>query len=190
MIWHALIFSLYQTKFKSMSYPFDLPLKEYGGILKNKKYWDEGCVEWTFSPFDDKIKHLAGFVQNGGNLMDVLDGYAEDHPDWGYRMPLQGKVLDYTMRIMRGKEWHKVIMETKNYIDLRIMCFTKEELVELFTEELKRDVKFCYDHWEFTSDTEPVNDDILEKIERRHKQAHPNESVKKKIREWIRNSLW
>ena len=171
-------------------YPFDLPLKEYEGVLKNKEYWDSGCVEWTFSPFDKKIKRIAGFVQKGGNLMNVLDGYAEDHPDWGYRMQLQGKVLDYILRIMRGNEWNKVIMETKNYIDARIMCFTKEELVELFTEELKRDVIVSCDDCCFVSDREPVNDDIFEKIEQRHKQEHPNESIKEKINEWIDYTLW
>lgn len=89
---------------------------------------------------------------------------------------------------MRGKKWNNVIMETKNYIDARIMCFTKEELVELFTEELKRDVIIYDDHCEFIVDSEPINDDILEEIERRHKLAHPKESIKKRYRngrQWI-----
>ena len=174
------------------TYPFDLTLKEYKGVLKSKEYWDSGCAEWNFSPFDRKIARIAGFVQKGGNLMEVLDSYAEDHPDWGYRRFLQDKVLDYTSRIMRGKKWNDVIMETKNYIDARIMCFTKEELVELFTEELKRDVIIYDDHCEFIVDSEPINDDILEEIERRHKLAHPKESIKKKVQEWssVDYSLW
>lgn len=175
-------------------YPFNLPLKEYRGILKNKEYWDSGCAEWNFSSFDDKVARIAGFVQKGGNLMEVLDGYAEDHPDWGYRRFLQDKVLDYTLRIMRGKNWNDVIMETKDYINARIMCFTKEELVELLTEELKRDVQI-YDYsddYEFVADSKPINDDILEDIERRHKQAHPKESIKEKVEEWssVDYSLW
>jgi hypothetical protein len=78
----------------------------------------------------------------------------------------------------------------------RIKRLNKDELVELLTKELKRDVvpssemdknhKF-HEHWRLLSDDEWLSDEILDKIEYRHWRKHPEEPFSQYLR---RSEFW
>lgn len=160
----------HEQKMITMKYLEDLPLHDYAGILKNKEYWDYCSAEWHYSSLEEKIKRLATFVQRGGMLMEVLNSYADDH-DSRYRTCIQECIWDFLVRIMLGDE-KKADIRYVTWGD-RIRCLNREEIVELLTEELKRDVNGDT----IRSDVETISDDILKGIEDRHHHDHPEESL-------------
>ena len=48
--------------------PYQVPLKEYEGMMADREYWDDLGAEWIHSTLEQKLVRLAGFVQQGGNL--------------------------------------------------------------------------------------------------------------------------
>ena len=80
--------------------PFDVPLKEYEGLVCRREYWDGLGTEWGWSSVEEKIIRLAGFVQQGGNLKKIINRYAKDRDEtyyewshrpekwWGYKQYL------------------------------------------------------------------------------------------------------
>ena len=147
--------------------PYHVPLKEYEGMMANREYWDDLGAEWNWSSMVKKLVRLAGFVQFC--------------------------VLEYILKLMVGnriKSYEKVPL-----VD-RIKRLNKDELVELLTKELKRDVvpssemdknhKF-HEHWRLLSDDEWLSDEILDKIEYRHWRKHPEEPFSQYLR---RSEFW
>ena len=172
--------------------PYQVPLKEYEGMMANREYWDDLGAEWNWSSMEKKLVRLAGFVQQGGSLKKVLNRYTKDR-DEEYTNRIQFCVLEYILKLMVGnriKPYEKVPL-----VD-RIKRLNKDELVELLTKELKRDVvpssemdknhKF-HEHWRLLSDDEWLSDEILDKIEYRHWRKHPEEPFSQYLR---RSEFW
>ena len=180
--------------------PYHVPLKEYEGMMANREYWDDLGAEWNWSSMEKKLVRLAGFVQQGGSLKKVLALYTKDR-DKEYTNRIQFCVLEYILKLMVGnriKPYEKVPL-----VD-RIKRLNKDELVELLTKELKRDVmpssemdknhKF-HEHWRLLSDDEWLSDEILDKIEYRHWRKHPEKPASQYFRKaeiwWsYRRYLW
>jgi hypothetical protein len=161
--------------------PFDVPLKEYEGLIARREYWDDISEEWSWSTTEQKLVRLAGFVQQGGDLAKLIDKYAEGRDD-DYRHRIQFCLLSYILKLMVGERMHS---NSNAPLVSRIKRLNKEELVELMTEELKRDVKksekmdsdfSIHEDWELLSDKEWMSDEILDRIEYRHWHEHPEES--------------
>jgi len=171
--------------------PYNVPLKEYEGMMANREYWDDLGAEWNHSTIEKKLVQLAGFVRLGGNLKKVINHYAKDH-DEQYNRRIQFCILYYILKLMVGDrlQWY-----SKDPLVDRIKRLNKDELVALLTKELKRDVipscemdknhKF-HEHWRLLSDDEWLSDEFLDKIERKHWRSHPEEPFS----QYLRRSKW
>ena len=180
--------------------PYDLDLNEYSGYLANREYWDDCGFEWTgYHTMDEKLIHLAGFVQRGGDLNSVIEMYSEDR-DKEYTGRIQWAILHYLNRLISNdlpKE-----ESDKDTSHIRIMLLDRDELVLLLSEELKRRVTYRLEtvrpigspnsidvvkSW-YVPIPKVFDDTVLTQIEQAHKQAHPEEdksTLRKKYDRWF-----
>lgn len=161
----------------------NLALKDYECFIESRGFWDDFACEYNDYTQEEKLVILAGFVNIGGNLNNVIKQYAKNH-DEIYRQRIHWVILHYIWRLMMGND----IMDYSAIVVDRIKCLDNDELIQLLTEELKKRVeKDCTstinistsninetEHW-VISDKEKYNDEILDKIERKHWQTHPKE---------------
>lgn len=167
---------------KTLSPP-NLPLKDYESFIERRQFWDDFACEYNDYTQEKKLVILAGFVNIGGNLKKIIKQYAKDH-DEIYRQRIHWVILHYIWRLIMGND----TMDYSHIVVDRIKCLDNDELIQLLTEELKKRVeKDCTstinistsninetEHW-VISDKEKYNDEILDKIERKHWQTHPKE---------------
>ena len=179
--------------------PYDVPLDEYEGLVARREYWDDGSDEWNWSSIDLKLVRLAGFVQQDGDLNKVMTEYTKDLDEYK-RQRIQYCVVRYILKLMLGER--RQLSENNPLVE-RIKCLNKEELLELLTEELKRDVKKeekmddnykIHEDWVLLSDNQWMSDEILDGIERRHWRENPEESYTTYSNRsqfwWNNRSLW
>ena len=160
--------------------PFNVPLDDYEGYIGRREYWDDLGTEWGWSPIEQKIIRLAGFVQQGGNLKKVINHYAKDR-DEEYRSRIQYCIMDYILKLMTGDLVHR--HSDLPFVD-RIKRLTKEELVKLLSDQLKTSVRKTYymehgsikEGWEIKYDNPKTPDDLLDKIDRQHRRKYPDET--------------
>ncbi len=162
--------------------PFDVPLKEYESLIGRREYWDGLGTEWGWSTVEQKIIRLAGFVQQGGNLKKVINHYAKDQEET-YRQEIQHCILKYILVLMSGD--HIDIYSKSPFVD-RIKRLDKDELVKLLSDQLKESVHKSYylDHqygvqpcWEIRYDNKLTPDEYMDKVDRRHRRKHPEETA-------------
>lgn len=160
--------------------PFDVPLKEYEGLICRREYWDGLGTEWGWSSVEEKIIRLAGFVQQGGNLKKIINRYAKDR-DETYRREIQHCILEYILVLMAG-DCIKIYRNSP-FVE-RIKRLDKEELVKLLSDQLKTSVRrICYmegggikEGWEIRYDNPLTPDEYMDKVDRKHFRKYPNES--------------
>lgn len=178
--------------FTSIHYkPLNVPLNEYEGYIKRREYWDDLATEWGWSPKEEKIIRLAGFVQQGGNLKKIINSYAKNH-DEIYRQRIQYCILSYILKIMTNGRIHAY--SKSPFVD-RIKRLDKDELVKLLSDQLKTSVKQTYQMengginpvWEIKYDNPLTPDELLDKIDRKHSRKYPEESINMW---WQRSDYW
>lgn len=160
--------------------PFDVPLKEYEGLVCHREYWDGVGTEWGWSSVEEKIIRLAGFVQQGGNLKKIINRYAKDR-DETYRREIQYCILEYILVLMAGDSIK--VYKNSPFVD-RIKCLDKEELVKLLSDQLKTSVRRIYymegggikEGWKIRYDNPKTPDELLDKIDRQHCRKYPDET--------------
>lgn len=160
--------------------PYDIPLVDYEKYMGTREYWDDFGNEWSWSPIEQKIIRLAGFVQQGGNLKKVINHYAKGR-DAEYRERIQYCIMYYILKLMTGDLVH--IDSDVPFVD-RIKRLTKEELVKLLSDQLKTSVHKTYymeqgtikEGWEIKYDNPKTPDELLDKIDRQHRRKYPDES--------------
>ena len=173
--------------YHSDSKPYDLEVGKYAELLVNREYWDNYSYEWSgFHTMDQKLIHMAGFVNMGGDLLWVIKQYAKDRSS-DYRFCIHGSISKYLFRMISEGLTKEERDKDNSYV--RMMFLDREELVELLTEELKRKVKYdlvcnrdtgtVEREWYVENPTK-FDDSVLAKIEQAHKQAHPDETVEDK----------
>ena len=111
--------------------PYDIPLVDYEKYMGTREYWDDFGNEWSWSPIEQKIIRLAGFVQQGGNLKKVINHYAKGR-DAEYRERIQYCIMYCILKLMTGDLVH--IDSDVPFVD-RIKRLTKEELVKLLSDQ-------------------------------------------------------
>jgi len=161
------------------TYPFEfMSLKDCESRIDSKEYWDAYSDEWNRSDHTQKILVLGDFVLKGGDLASVLDKYAERH-DEIYRREIQNAVILYIGILMTGDA-----LDERTPLCHRIKRLGKEELIQLLTEELRRNIFERGDidrngnitsYWTITQE-HLLDDYILDKIERKHWQDNPDEA--------------
>ena len=169
----------------------NLPLEEYEGILANREYWDDFSCEWErFSTLEQKLIRMGGFVQRGGDLNQVILRYAEGR-EYTYRVTIKSCLMRYIEHFVFKDQWF-----------MRIVRLEKEEAVKLLSELLKASVKDSCEYDRYNKkyysvgllETKGVDAEaILAAIEKEHKEAHPDETietVRKRAKAWIWESLW
>lgn len=155
--------------------PLNLPLKDYESFIERRQFWDDFACEYNDYTQDKKLVILAGFVNIGGNLKKIIKQYAKNH-DEIYRQRIHWVILHYIWRLIMGND----TMDYSHIVVDRIKCLDNDELIQLLTKELKKRVEKEHpsigetEHW-VISDKEKYNDEILDKIERKHWQTHPKE---------------
>ncbi len=182
--------------------PYDVEIDKYAIILANREYWDDFSFEWSgFHSMDEKLIHLAGFVNLGGDLLWVIKNYAKGRSR-DYRFCIHGSIRHYLFRLISEHLPKEERQKDNSWI--RIMFLDREELVDLLSEELKRKVK--YDLKTVRTDggidvikswyvEKPVvyDDTVLASIERRHKQSYPDEStedLKRRYEQWFSDCMF
>lgn len=163
--------------------PFEnLTVERYEAYMANREYWDDLGAEWKYSPVEKKLVRLAGLVNQGGSLKKAIDSYAEVHAH-EYNRRIQYCVVRYILILMTNDQVN--LYEDHSLVN-RIKCLNKDELVELLTDELKRDMVPVY--WkdangqyqrglDLLSKAQTVDDNNLDRIERHHWRTHPNEGA-------------
>ena len=150
--------------------PLEVPLRDYKGFLKRKEYWDDLCHEWNSTTIEQKLVNLAGFVQMGGNLSEVISEYADNH-DSMYRERIQYCVVKYILRLMTAGR--SSVNDNSPFVR-RIKRLEKDAMVNLLTDQLKVSVKkgICMDRdwkvsesWEIIYDNELTPDELLDEVE-------------------------
>ena len=184
--------------------PYDCDVKVYEKRLAaSREIWDDLSHEWSYSTFDEKLVILAGFVLKGGNLKRAVERYAEDRSEI-YRCRIHWVIFNYIWRMMMNGE-----SCLRNPTADRIKCLDNDELLRLLAGELKMCVKKTseyvdvnrhkpgctpnyqtFESW-IVSDEYKYNDTILDRIERKHWRANPDEGMwsyfgKAKRWEWKR----
>ena len=112
----------------------------------------------------------------------AIDSYAEVHAH-EYNRRIQYCVVRYILILMTNDQVN--LYEDHSLVN-RIKCLNKDELVELLTDELKRDMVPVY--WkdangqyqrglDLLSKAQTVDDNNLDRIERHHWRTHPNEGA-------------
>ena len=180
------------------NYPFEfMSIEDCAARIDNKEYWDEYSEEWNRSNHIQKLLVLGDFILKGGNLLTVLDKYAERHEEM-YRRNIQNSILLYIGVLMTGEE-----LDENTPLCHRIKRLDKEELVQLLTEELHRNVfeRKVIDrkgnitsYWTIGQEN-LLDDTILDNIERVHWRNNPNETFSyymfKEDKHWKNNkSIW
>ena len=171
--------------------PFDIPLDDYEKYMGRREYWDDFGTEWSWSPIEQKIIRLAGFVQLGGNLKKVINQYAKRHDEM-YRERIQFCIMYYILKLMTGDLVH--IFSDVPFVD-RIKRLTKDELVKLLSDQLKTSVRRTYymegytikEGWEIQYDNPLTPDEVLDKIDRQHRRKYPEET---NYEWWHRPEKW
>lgn len=153
--------------------PFNVSTEEYEGLIARREYWDDCCEEWNWSSIEVKIVRLAGFVQIGGNLNKIINGYAKEH-DKEYRRRIQYCVASYILKIMFGDLF--VINDNMPFVR-RIKRLDKNELVKLLSSQLKSSVTKGgildenykeHENWTIKYNSKLSPDDLLDKIESKY----------------------
>ncbi len=161
--------------------PFSVPLEEYESLICCREYWDDISTEWESSPIEQKIIRLAGFVQQGGDLMNAINLYAQEH-DETYRRRIQHCILEYILILMTGD---KIEIYRKSPFKNRIKRLNKDELVKLLSDQLKASViEGSYMDknyntlpcWEIRYDNKLTPDEYMDKVDHEHYQNYPDES--------------
>ena len=158
--------------------PIEYSFDTLSRLVSTKEFWDSPSAEWSNSTTEEKLLILGAFVNGGGDLYKVVEDYAERH-DAVYRREIQNTVLHYLAILMTGKEF-----TTRIALSDRIKRLNKEELIQLLTEELKRnvlksgeiDANGYVKEFLKLSNENLLNDDILDRIEREHWRANPDEA--------------
>lgn len=171
--------------------PFDIPLVDYEKYMGRREYWDDLGTEWGWSPIEQKIIRLAGFVQQGGNLKKVINHYAKGR-DEIYRERIQYCIMYYILKLMTGDRVH--IHSDMPFVD-RIKRLTKDELVKLLSDQLKTSVHKSYymeghaikEGWVIQYDNPLTPDEVLDKIDRQHRRKYPDETS---YEWWHRPEMW
>jgi len=172
--------------------PFDVPLKEYVGLIKRREYCDDMASNWWWSTMDQKIIRLAGFVQQGGNLKKLLNNYAEGRDEM-YRERIQYCVANYILWIT---DCEKSSIGTDKPFVYRIKRLDKDELVKLLSYLLKTCVREesyidknheIQTRWVVEYKNKLTPDEVLDKIDKRHWRTHPEESY---YTWWHRSEYW
>jgi len=161
--------------------------------LANRKYWDTFGAESESLSLEDKIIDLGIFVQDGGNVADVVNRYVEVTDDESRLNALQWAIYYYLEYMINARE--SLAPYRYSPTALRIMRLDKEELLELLQKELLRCVVLDYKGTNVISGVSEPNDHNLDAIERRHWREHPDESFTcycNKTRFWDRRipGLW
>ena len=161
--------------------PFDVPLKEYEGLVCRREYWDRLGTEWRWSSVEEKIIRLAGFVQKGGNLKKIINHYAKDR-DETYRREIQHCILEYILVLMAGDSIK--IYRNSPFVN-RIKRLDKDELVKLLSDQLKDSVRESYYidrshtiqlYWEIRYNNKLTPDEYMDKVDRKHFRKYPDEA--------------
>lgn len=173
--------------------PYDCDLQTYERRLATRDFWDDCGHEWTHKTLEEKLVLLAGFVQRGGDLGKVMARYTEDR-DEIYRSRIHWVIFDYIWHLMMPGQ--QVGRPTSD----RIKCLSSEELLRLLAELLQEKVKKSFKceiirprgipngtpHIEsFESwivDATEIDDTILDRIEREHWRANPDEPFSSYLR--------
>lgn len=179
--------------------PYDCDLRHYEMSLANREFWDDCGHDWSYMTMETKLIVLGGFVQKGGNLMDVIKRYAEDRSEM-YRCRIHWVILRYIEQLMPGTSYSRPTQD-------RIKCLSNEELVRLLSELLQDKVrKSCRIKTTYTNsvtenikkelvdcwivDAEKFDDTRLSSIEREHWASHPDEPATTywaKVKRWDRD---
>ena len=162
-------------------------------LLATRTYWDVYGAEAESKTLEEKLKTLGRFVQEGGDIANVVELYVDGREDQSQLEAVQWAIFYYLEYMINARESLQPYEYTPTA--LRIMRLEKEELLELLEKELKRCVTVgCKGEVEITGVEHP-NDKNLDFIERRHWRTHPEESIYTydgKTRRWDRRlpGLW
>lgn len=105
--------------------------------LATRTYWDVYGAEAESMTLEEKLKTLGRFVQEGGDITNVVELYVDDdREDPSQLEAVQWAIFDYLEYMINGRE----SLQPNEYSPtaLRIMRLEKEELLELLEKELKR----------------------------------------------------
>lgn len=149
-------------------------IEEQTIAFANRTYWDVFGAEAESLSLDQKIKNLGIFVQEGGNIDEVVNMYAESTDDESRLNALQWAIFYYLEYMINAKE--SLAPYQYEPTALRIMRLNKEELLELLQKELQRCVIFDYNGSYVITGVNEINDHNLDAIERRHWRENPDES--------------
>lgn len=161
--------------------------------LATRTYWDIYGAEAESKSLEDKLKALGHFVQEGGDIANVVELYVDGREDQSQLEAVQWAIFYYLEYMINAREPLKPYEFSPTA--LRIMRLEKEELLELLEKELKRCVTVDYKGLSTITGVDSPNDKNLDLIERRHWRTHPEESIYTydgKTRRWDRRlpGLW
>ena len=161
--------------------------------LATRTYWDIYGAEAESKSLEDKMKALGRFVQEGGDIANVVELYVDGREDQSQLEAVQWAIFYYLEYMINAREPLKPYEFSPTA--LRIMRLEKEELMELLEKELKRCVTVGYKGTVGITGVDSPNDGNLDFIERRHWRTHPDESIytyEGKTRRWDRRlpGLW
>lgn len=166
--------------------PFDCDIETYEKRLSGRDFWDDVGHEWSRRKIEEKLVILGGFVKKGGDLKRVIERYVENR-DEIYRSRIHWVIFEYIWRLVMIDE---PISMNRTLAD-RIKCLDNDELLRLLSEELEKqvistctvkhnpikpsvvEVVSCW----IVSKENKFDDTILDKIERDHWRANPDESI-------------
>ena len=161
--------------------------------LATRTYWDVYGAEAESMTLEEKLKTLGRFVQEGGDITNVVELYVDGREDPSQLGAVQWAVFNYLEYMINAREPLKPYEFSPTA--LRIMRLEKEELLELLEKELKRCVTVDYKGLATITGVDSPNDKNLDFIERRNWRENPEESIYTydgKARRWDRRlpGLW
>jgi len=149
-------------------------IEEQTIALASRTYWDVFGAEAESLSLEQKIQNLGIFVQEGGNIAEVVNRYAESTDDESRLNALQWAIFYYLEYMINARE--SLAPYQYEPTALRIMRLNKEELLELLQKELQRCVIIDYNGSYVITGVNEINDHNLDAIERRHWRENPEES--------------
>lgn len=161
--------------------------------LATRTYWDVYGAEAESMTLEEKLKTLGRFVQEGGDITNVVELYVDGREDPSQHEAIQWAIFYYLEYMINARESLQPYEFSPTA--LRIMRLEKEELLELLEKELKRCVTVDYKGLPTITGVDSPYDKNLDLIERRHWREHPEESIYTydgKTRRWDRRltGLW
>ena len=162
-------------------------------LLSTRTYWDVFGAEAESKTLEEKLMTLGRFVQEGGDIANVVELYVDGREDQAELESVQWAIFYYLEYMINATESLKPYEYAPTA--LRIMRLEKEELLELLEKELRRCVIIDEKGQAAITGVDSPNDRNLDFIERRHWRTHPDESIYTydgKARRWNRRlpGLW